>query len=124
LIGTTHEVSLEDVEGSVFDLLRAFDIRAPEYEKLRAAYYGTMTMSPAQAKQLRAETEALLARYSEERRREVQKEKRVHAQDPAVLDRILQGLLADDPWLVKLREILNLCDDATAHGASILCVGD
>lgn len=127
-MGKTREVELAMVIGEyehdVLGLVHAFGLKSPEYAKIAAAAYGSSTLSPPQIVRLRAETDELLRAYLSRRKAEVQREKHVHAQSPAVLEGILDGLLANDPWRAKLIEILDLCDEAIAAGTTIHFVGD
>lgn len=127
LIGETREVELAMVIGEyerdVLGLLHVFGLKTPEYDKIAAAAYGSVTLSPRQVVSLRAETDELLRAYLSRRKAEIQREKHVHAQSPRVLESILDGLLANDPWRAKLGEILDLCDEATAGGTTIHFVG-
>ena len=124
LVSAGGEVSLEDAPGMVFHLLEELGVVAPEYEKLRAGYYGTLTMSTAQVAQLRRETLEARARHEARRRREVMRARKIHSSDPKVVDRVVDQLLAGDPWLVKLDEIVGLCEATIARGDTITCVGD
>jgi hypothetical protein len=91
-----------------------------ELEKLKASEYGTYTAAPAQTKQLREEIRTLERAYLSR----LAREKQVHARDPAVRDRILAGLAAEETWLRTMRAIVELCDAALASGGSVVATGD
>lgn len=124
LVSDEGQVSLENAPGTVFQLLDEFGVVVPEYEKLRAGYYGTLTLSTFQVAQFRKETLELRDLYQAKRRCEVLKQRKIHARDPRVVDRIVAQILEGDPWLLKFDEIIALCERAVERAGTITCVGD
>ena len=123
LISKRKQVALDDLDGSLFELLRHFSIRSPEYDKINANYYGNSRLT-GQVGQIRKETAALRDAYRKDLAKQLRKSKKVHSKDPSVANGILDRMMADDPWLQKFREILEVCDDSMDTDGILVCVGD
>jgi len=114
----------EDAEG-FFALLAGYGLRIPVYDFLRARLYDDPQLSSTgDIADFRAETVALVQAHGARRRRELIQEKNIRAANPVVLERILAPMLARDPVLVCLGDILALCDDALATGGVIRGLSD
>ncbi len=125
LVSKNMSVALDDIPGSLFEMLREFKIDAPEYSKIEVYYYGTTRLSSrAQVESLLGETKELLRCYLDRATLKIQREKKITAKDPTVRDRILEPMLADDMWLAKLNRIIEVCEDGLSTDGTLVCAGD
>ena len=124
LSGARRDVVLDDLPGSIFELVRRLGVPSTEFKKIETSQYGTYTASTAQAEQLLKEASELERAYLREEKQRVARERNVHARDPQIRDKILEDLLEDDAWLRKIREIVVLCETVIAEGGSLVATGD
>ena len=121
LVSANCHVSLDDVEGSLFAVLKEWGIHAPEYDKIVKNLYGTSRLSSSrQVGQLLTETLEIQRLY----RDRVAKHRKIRATNPEVRRRILAELLSTDPFFGKLNEIVKVCEDAIATTGVLVCIGD
>ncbi len=108
----------------LFELPAQLGVVAPRLAQLGEHFYESLRVAPELVPALAAEVAAMRKAYLEQRGEVVARSRKVHARDPAVRARMIEGLLADDPTMVKLLELDALCQRAVALGEEILCEGD
>ncbi len=74
--------------------------------------------------ELRAELTAIRKAHLCQRRDALRRERGVRAKDEAVANRILEPMLAGEPWLRKLDELIAVCDDAIAQRSGLTSSSD
>lgn len=125
LISRHCTVALDDLEeGSLFELTRELGVDANELHKIEDNYYGSYSMGAAQIEQLQNEVTELRQHYRARAAQRLVKQKKIHAKDPAVRERIVAQMLVDDPWLRKFDAIIDACQDALATDRVLVSVGD
>lgn len=112
--GVRHHVAIEDDEGQIlFDRLPAeLGIATPVCARLWEEFYASPRLDLVGAKRLRAELEAISAALSAQRTA-----LRRRAPD-------LEVFLVSSAVLVRLAQLIALCDDAVARGGGVECEGD
>jgi len=112
--GRRHHVPVEDDEGQIlFDRLPAeLGIAAPVCARLWDEFYAAPRLDAVGAERLRGELAAIEAALT--------------AQRPALRRRApdLEVFLVSSAVLVRLGQLLALCEDARARGGGIECEGD
>ncbi|MCC6995274.1 MAG: hypothetical protein IT370_11750 [Deltaproteobacteria bacterium] len=111
-------------EHIVFELPAQLTVVAPRLAELGQHFYDSFRVAPENVPALATEIDLLRTAYLRQRGEVVAREKKVHARDPAVRARMIEGLLAADPTLGKLLELAALCQRAAALGEELLCEGD
>ena len=126
LIGPRSDVAIEARDERIFwEIPSRYSLTTPQCDFIWDAFYRSPSLSsPEQVAALRDEIQTIRTAYEADRRRILQKERKVHSKDPAVVDRILGTLLSDDPVLRKCDELLALCDEASSAGEGLSSSSD
>lgn len=126
IIGADKHVIIGDDDQQIFsELPRKYGLSTPVIDELWARFYADPRLSSSlQVAQLRAEIDAVRSAHLNQRREAVARQRKIRAQDPAVVALIADKLLVEEPVLSKCDEIIALCATAMAKNEGLRCSSD
>lgn len=107
IIGPTKRAAIDDDDFPLFQMLKDFGIKAPQFQIIYERFYVNPHVDAsnwlAEIRQLR---EAYIAQLAVT--------KNIRAKDPEIREQILYGLVKTDRWVTKFDELIAVCEDAIA----------
>jgi hypothetical protein len=120
VVGPTRRAAIAgDGEHVIARLPAELEIAAPICARIWERFYGAPGLTLDEVRGWRAELAAVRAAWETGRRAELVRERRINAQDPAVVARIVAPMLAGERTLVVCNELIAVCDDAVAAGVGL-----
>ena len=122
--GATAGVNIDTQDEALFTLPGQLGVSCPLLDRVWEHFYADPVVTAAELQRFRDELANLRAVYFAKCKTEAQHAKKVHAKDPRVLHAILNQLVADEPLLNKLNELVDLCDAAIEEGSALFGSSD
>ncbi len=124
--GPTRHAAIDDEgEAIVARLPAELGVPARHCDRIWERFYADPHLGgPDEVRQWRDELVALRAAWVRRRRGELIAARGITARDPAVADRILAPLLAQEPLLPRFDALIDVCADALAADAGLRFVSD
>lgn len=126
IIGPQSRVALDGADEPLLEELpRRYGLRTPRCDYLWDNFYGDPCLTTVEeVSGLRDELLMLRRAHARAQGDALARKRKVFARDEEVRARIVEGLLEDDPVLLKCDELVAVCHEAIAAGVGLTCSSD